>query len=164
MGLNGLSVSEAYLEGRLLGLSQLVTVLREFVESGEPASPGLVKNLVGHLSRETDSIVNDLREQHGGHPVFVEVERKSNAVRQAAVKVAKAAEAALPELIEREGGGESAAGEGKESAGGGESESAGGAGLGGLSGGEVEEGFKEGVEASDDLMKTLIELKRKGVG
>ncbi len=76
----------AYVEGRLLGLSQLVAVLREAMDAEEGASsPLLLRSLVLHISSEMESILEDLKEKHGEeHPVIQKVERKMESIAKSA--------------------------------------------------------------------------------
>ncbi|MBI5226147.1 hypothetical protein HY994_02820 [Candidatus Micrarchaeota archaeon] len=57
---------EAYIEGRLLGLSELVSLLNEAMEEDEDHRDAITKSIVQHISNETNSILDDV---HGQHPV-----------------------------------------------------------------------------------------------
>ncbi len=56
---------EAYVEGRLLGLSELVSLLKEAMEEDEDHAAAITKSIVQHISNETNSILDDV---HGQHP------------------------------------------------------------------------------------------------
>ncbi len=56
---------EAYVEGRLLGLSELVSLLKEAMDEEEDHSAAITKSIVQHISNETNSILDDV---HGQHP------------------------------------------------------------------------------------------------
>jgi len=56
---------EAYVEGRLLGLSELVSLLKEAMEEDEDHAVAITKSIVQHISNETNSILDDV---HGQHP------------------------------------------------------------------------------------------------
>ncbi len=79
---------QAYVEGRLLGLSQLIAVLKEAMEAEESAgSPMLLKSVVLHISNEMDSIISDLKEEHGkSHPAIVSAEKQAASISRAAEK------------------------------------------------------------------------------
>jgi len=76
---------EAYVQGRLLGLNELIKLLKDAVENGENAgSSALVKTVVIHISNEMDSIIGDLRDQHGDHPVLRQAAQKSEEIKKQA--------------------------------------------------------------------------------
>ncbi|MFQ5405705.1 MAG: hypothetical protein ACE5DI_00935 [Candidatus Micrarchaeia archaeon] len=109
---DGQDLKHAYIEGRLLGLSQLISILKEAVGSEEEeGSPLLVKSIVGHISSEMDSIIVDLKERHGGLPVLEQAQEKSKQIASGAARINSSKEA------------------------------------------------KKHVEAADDLMKNLLEMK-----
>ncbi len=56
---------EAYVEGRLLGLSELVSLLKEAMEEDQDHAVAITKSIVQHISNETNSILDDV---HGQHP------------------------------------------------------------------------------------------------
>ena len=63
---------DAYLEGRLIGLNELVGILSDAMKD-EGASQGvLVKSIVTHISNEMTAILNEMKVQHGAHPVIKE--------------------------------------------------------------------------------------------
>lgn len=71
------SKRQAHVEGRLIGLSQLVSVLSEAMES-ENESPALLKSIVLHISNETESIIGELKGTHGeDHPALVSAQKKA---------------------------------------------------------------------------------------
>lgn len=54
----------AYLEGRLVGLSELIKILKELVErEPQPESASIVRTIVEHISSEMDSIMGTLKEE-----------------------------------------------------------------------------------------------------
>lgn len=54
----------AYLEGRLLGLNELIKILKELVErEPQPESASIVRTIVEHISGEMDSIMSTLKEE-----------------------------------------------------------------------------------------------------
>lgn len=57
---------EAYIEGRLMGLNELISILKDSMESGEKVDSSLmVKSVVQHISGEMEAILDDV---HGSHP------------------------------------------------------------------------------------------------
>ncbi|MFA6049293.1 MAG: hypothetical protein WC792_05120 [Candidatus Micrarchaeia archaeon] len=76
---------QAYVEGRLLGLSQLISVLKEAMDAEENSgAPFLLKSIVMHISSEMDSILADLKREHGEHPAIMSAEKQVAAMSQAA--------------------------------------------------------------------------------
>lgn len=70
---------EAYLKGRLLGLNELIKILKDAMESGE--SGGITKSIVEHIASEMDSIIDEMKEAHGAaHPVLKTAAAKSLAL------------------------------------------------------------------------------------
>ncbi len=70
---------EAYLKGRLLGLNELIMILKDAMESGETGT--IVRSIVEHISSEMQSIIEELKAAHGpDHPVLRVAEAKSAAV------------------------------------------------------------------------------------
>ena len=62
---------KAYMEGRLRGLAELISILKETLDSSDaPASSVLLKSIVSHVSKEVDSILADFEERHGEHPLL----------------------------------------------------------------------------------------------
>ncbi|MBI4360303.1 hypothetical protein HY572_00855 [Candidatus Micrarchaeota archaeon] len=59
---------EAYIEGRLMGLNELVAVLKDAVKDQKADHADITKSIVEHIARETHSIVQDvhgeLSEEH----------------------------------------------------------------------------------------------------
>ena len=79
------SSCQAYIEGRLLGLSQLISVLKEAMDAEENSgAPILLKSIVLHISSEMDSILADLKREHGDHPAIAAAEKQVAAMTQAA--------------------------------------------------------------------------------
>ncbi len=122
---NNLSSNEAYLEGRLLGLNQLVSLLKDaFEEDDAGASRAIVRSIVAHISSEMDVIIDELREIHGtGHPALKQAEKKQ------VVMAKEVKKAAAPSVAVE----------------------------------QVSESLKKNVETADDLMKSLMALREKGV-
>jgi hypothetical protein len=60
------SPEEAYLQGRLLGLSELIKVLKDAVEDEqEVKANSLAKSVIQHISCEMESILAELKSLHG---------------------------------------------------------------------------------------------------
>ena len=53
-------VDLSYIKGRLEGLFELVSLLRETVKEGEATSPKLVERLVEHIYAELEEILDNL--------------------------------------------------------------------------------------------------------
>jgi|YelNatPaOPRAMG01_1025707.scaffolds.fasta_scaffold03556_17 hypothetical protein len=68
---------EAYLEGRLLGLNELISILKDAMQSDKVDQSILVKSIVLHISNEMNSILNELKEEHGEHPIIQKVEKQT---------------------------------------------------------------------------------------
>ncbi len=68
---------EAYLEGRLLGLNELISILKDSMQSDKVDQSTLVKSIVLHISNEMSSILNDLKEEHGEHPTIQKAEKQA---------------------------------------------------------------------------------------
>lgn len=120
---------EAYLEGRLLGLNQLISILKDAMAKEGGAQPtDIEKTMVVHISSEMNSIIAEMKEYHGEHPVLKQVEEKMQGTPPAQVQP-KAAEPEAPEAKPQE---------------------------------EPKPELKEKVEAADDLMKSLLALKKEG--
>ncbi|MFH0835849.1 MAG: hypothetical protein V1834_01675 [Candidatus Micrarchaeota archaeon] len=61
---------EAYLYGRLLGLNELVGILKDAMESGDNNS-AIVQSVVAHIADEMNSVIADMKGVHGeDHPVL----------------------------------------------------------------------------------------------
>lgn len=56
-----ISEKEAYIEGRLLGLQELVTLLKELVSTTTICNESLAKTLVSHISQEMQEIIQALQ-------------------------------------------------------------------------------------------------------
>ena len=62
---DALSPKEAYLQGRLIGLNELIRILREAVEEEEKLEMnGLARSLVEHIASEMDEIIEEVRGVH----------------------------------------------------------------------------------------------------
>ena len=85
----GLTPKDAYIEGRLLGLNELIKLLKDAVEAGGDAtSSALVKSVVLHISNEMESVLVVLREKHGAdHPAVQKAEEQHSQVKAQAVKL-----------------------------------------------------------------------------
>ncbi|MBI2445385.1 hypothetical protein HYV43_03290 [Candidatus Micrarchaeota archaeon] len=59
---------EAYVEGRLVGLNELVSLLKDALDEQGDHRDGITKSIVQHIYSETNSILDDV---HGQHPVAV---------------------------------------------------------------------------------------------
>lgn len=126
MGIEDQTPREAYLEGRLLGLNQLISILKDSMAKEGGAQPSdIEKTMVTHISSEMNSIITEMKEHHGEHPVLKQAEEKMQATPPAEPQ----AEAEAPEAKPRE---------------------------------EPKPELKEKVEAADDLMKSLLALKKEG--
>jgi hypothetical protein len=93
--IHDMNSQEAYLEGRLLGLNELISILKDAMQSDKIDQGLLVKSIVLHISNEMGSILNELKEEHGEHPVFQKAEKqteKMNAEATEGVKDEKAVE------------------------------------------------------------------------
>ena len=81
---------EAYVEGRLKGLNELVMILKDAVESPEPASNEIVRSIIEHISNEMTEIVDELSDKHGeSHPVIREAEKTIKTVEKHAAEAEK---------------------------------------------------------------------------
>lgn len=98
-GMGDLTPQEAYLEGRLLGLNELITILGDAMAEEGPAQSALVKSIVMHISNEMTEVINELREEHGKHPIIKEATAATKVMVQEAKKVVdKPVEQAQPVL------------------------------------------------------------------
>ncbi len=118
------SSKESYIEGRLMGLHDLIDVLKDAVETEEKVEmTAVVKSLVTHISNEMDEIIKEmhtLHEQKGMEPP----EELENAKEQAAkLRTAAPRLDQAPEKAPQE--------------------------------------FKKNVDAADDLMKNLMEIRKR---
>lgn len=79
---------EAYLEGRLEGLNQLVAILRDATEDkASPEANSILRSIVVHISDETKSIIDNMKEVHGEHPVIREATAATKKMAKEAAKV-----------------------------------------------------------------------------
>ncbi len=103
--LEKLTPQEAYVEGRLMGLSELVSILKDSMESSEGeagASSAVFKSIVLHISNEMDSIIGELKGQHGEtHPVLRAAEKRVAQIEQHAEKIASAPLAKAPQALKK---------------------------------------------------------------
>ncbi|MEM0475907.1 MAG: hypothetical protein QW343_03880 [Candidatus Norongarragalinales archaeon] len=98
-----LTPQEAYIEGRLMGLSELISILKDSMESPEgEASNAIFKSIVLHISNEMDSIISELKGAHGeAHPVLRAAEKKAAQIEQHAERVAAASPAKAPQALKK---------------------------------------------------------------
>lgn len=104
-----LTPQEAYVEGRLMGLSELVSILKDSMESSESEASGaggatsaVFKSIVLHISNEMDSIISELKDQHGeAHPALRAAEKKVAQIEQHAERVAAAPPAKAPQALKK---------------------------------------------------------------
>jgi hypothetical protein len=90
---------EAYLEGRLQGLNQLVSILRDAIEDNPAAeSAEIVRSIVTHISSEMQSILVAMKEMHGEHPVLTEAAKETKKMVKEAEKVEREELPAAPAL------------------------------------------------------------------
>ncbi|OIO25372.1 hypothetical protein COX85_00570 [Candidatus Micrarchaeota archaeon CG_4_10_14_0_2_um_filter_55_9] len=67
---------EAYLEGRLLGLNRLITILKQAMT--EDQTTDIDEILVGHISNEMNAILDEMQIYHGeDHPVIIDAKKKA---------------------------------------------------------------------------------------
>ncbi|PIO05848.1 hypothetical protein COT29_03910 [Candidatus Micrarchaeota archaeon CG08_land_8_20_14_0_20_59_11] len=71
---------EAYIRGRLEGLNELISILKDAVTGDKPVEPNtVVKTIVLHISNEMEEIVGEMKEQHGeSHPVLRKAKAESD--------------------------------------------------------------------------------------
>ncbi len=93
---------EAYVEGRLLGLSELVSLLKEAMDEEDNHAAAITKSIVQHISNETNSILDDV---HGQHPpeIVAKLQKHQDALEANVRKTIetvdrKSAEDAAPQL------------------------------------------------------------------
>ncbi len=56
---------EAYVEGRLMGLNELISILKDSMETeGETHSDAITKSIVKHISSEMDMILDEVHGEH----------------------------------------------------------------------------------------------------
>ncbi|VVB71062.1 Uncharacterised protein [uncultured archaeon] len=81
------TANEAYLEGRLIGLNQLITILKENIEEEESSPAATIKSIVEHISNEMDSIIAEMADIHGEkHPVISSATKKTNTINKEIAK------------------------------------------------------------------------------
>ena len=81
---------QSYLEGRLMGLNELVSILREASEDEKNLSGNvLVKTLIQHIASEMDEIISEMKEEHGEHPLLKKAEKAQAAMEKDALKTEK---------------------------------------------------------------------------
>ncbi|NYZ75307.1 hypothetical protein H0O03_03540 [Candidatus Micrarchaeota archaeon] len=83
-----LALKEAYLEGRLLGLNELIGILKDAMDEEGANQTAIFKSLVLHISSEMDSILTELKVAHGAsHPVIKEAVAATKAMAKEAAKI-----------------------------------------------------------------------------
>lgn len=79
---------EAYIQGRLEGLNQLVLILKTAIEEKPaPEAAGVVRSIVVHIAQEMESIITSMKEVHGENPIFTATAAKSRKMSGEAAKV-----------------------------------------------------------------------------
>ncbi|MFH1107340.1 MAG: hypothetical protein V1787_05595 [Candidatus Micrarchaeota archaeon] len=62
---DSLSSKEAYIEGRLMGLNELIKILRESVDEDDKLQMnGLARSIVEHIASEMDEIIDEVKGAH----------------------------------------------------------------------------------------------------
>ena len=75
----------AYLEGRLKGLNELVGLLKDSMENTDALSSATInKTIVRHIAAEVESILSDLKEDHGDHPALAQAKAAQKEIAKAA--------------------------------------------------------------------------------
>jgi hypothetical protein len=75
----------AYIEGRLKGLNELVGILKDSMDSADAlSSMAINRTIVSHISREVESIIADLEERHGEHPVLSDAQARQKTLAKSA--------------------------------------------------------------------------------
>jgi hypothetical protein len=78
---------EAYIEGRLIGLAELVSILKETMESGETDVEAIIRSIVEHVNNEMSALLIEMAEAHGEkHPLILSAQSRSNAMAKDAAK------------------------------------------------------------------------------
>jgi len=89
-----LALKEAYLEGRLLGLNELIGILKDAMEEEGSTQTAIFKSLVLHISSEMESLLAELKVTHGSsHPVIKEAVVATKAMAKEAKKIEEEAPA-----------------------------------------------------------------------
>lgn len=94
---------EAYIEGRLNGLNELIGILQDAIQANNTMETSvLVKSIVEHIAAETDSILTEMQKRHGEeHPVLKKAERIQQIMEKAAeMKKPEAAPEVLKKNVE----------------------------------------------------------------
>lgn len=84
----------AYIQGRLLGLNELVSILKEASENEKDlaSSPVLIKTLISHIASEMDEIIDEMKLEHGDmHPVIRKAEKAQAVIQREAPKAERKA-------------------------------------------------------------------------
>ncbi|MBU1197576.1 hypothetical protein KJ765_03610 [Candidatus Micrarchaeota archaeon] len=122
-----MTAKEAYLEGRIIGLHNLINVLKESVDSDDKVEmTTIVKSMVNHIADEMDEIIKEMHNVHSEAgtevpPMLQDVQKKAAVIRREA-----------PEIEENPE--------------------------------EAPQQVKKHVNQSDDLMNSLMELRKKTAG
>ena len=102
-----LTKKEAYIEGRLLGLNELIKILKDSVDEKTPMQMNsLVKSIIEHIAGEMEEIIEDMRGIHkerGNRPssILKNAENKVQTIADAAKKIEKKSAEAAPEELKK---------------------------------------------------------------
>jgi hypothetical protein len=92
-------VHEAYLEGRMYGLNQLVAILKDGLGGKRSAEADeIVKSIVTHISEETTGILGEFKKAHGEHPILERAEAVAERITAPARAVEEKSSAPAPAL------------------------------------------------------------------
>ena len=128
------TAKEAYLEGRLLGLNRLITILKQAMK--EDQTTDIDQILVGHISHEMDAILDEMQIHHGeDNEVIAEARKKAGDLPKPSQKTEEKAEEQKEAPPQEESGEKEAA--------------------------KTPSELKKSVEGADELMKNLMALKQK---
>ncbi|HII38949.1 TPA: hypothetical protein HA318_03010 [Candidatus Micrarchaeota archaeon] len=90
-----LALKEAYLEGRLLGLNELIGILRDSMDEEGSTQTTIFKSVVAHISSEMQEILDELKVAHGAsHPVIKEASVAVKAMAKEAARIPESKPAA----------------------------------------------------------------------
>jgi len=102
-----LTKKEAYIEGRLLGLNELIKILKDAVDEKEPMQMNaLVKSIIEHIAGEMEEIIDDMKGIHKERgnkpsPFLRSAENKVQGIADAAKKIEKKSAEAAPEELKK---------------------------------------------------------------
>ncbi len=92
---------EAYIEGRLMGLNELISILKDSMDESEKIdSSTIVKSIVHHISTEMGDILDEV---HGSHPArsMAPLVEKHEAVQKHAESLEDVKPAKAPEALKK---------------------------------------------------------------